>query len=95
MSKNLNVVVCQINPTLGDFEGNQNLILENYSDAIKKGADIVVFPEMAVCGYPPQDLLNNKGFIDANLDAIKNSKDVTIKIIFILKIIFTEIVICY
>ena len=49
MSKNLNVVVCQINPTLGDFEGNQNLILENYSDAIKKGADIVVFPEMAVC----------------------------------------------
>lgn len=72
MSKNLNVVVCQINPTLGDFEGNQNLILENYSDAIKKGADIVVFPEMAVCGYPPQDLLNNKGFVDANLDAIKN-----------------------
>ena len=71
MSQNLKVAVCQINPTLGDFEGNQNLILQKYNDALQKGANFVVFPEMSVCGYPPQDLLNNNGFIEANLNSIK------------------------
>jgi len=71
VSQNLKVAVCQINPTLGDFEGNQNLILQKYNDALQKGANFVVFPEMSVCGYPPQDLLNNNGFIEANLNSIK------------------------
>ena len=79
MSKSINVAVCQINPILGNFNFNLEKISSSYLEAVEKGADLVVFPEMATTGYPPQDLLNNNSFIDKNISSLDNfSKIVTI-----------------
>ena len=85
MSKALNVAVCQINPTLGNFQKNIDIISKNYKSAVEKGADLVVFPEMSLTGYPPQDLLNNKEFITETLLTHK-SADIKKKIITKIKI---------
>ncbi len=62
----MKITLAQINPTIGDFENNLNKILENISKAEKQGADLVIFPELALCGYPPKDLLLKKQFIEDN-----------------------------
>jgi NAD+ synthase (glutamine-hydrolysing) len=49
--------LAQINPTVGDIAGNTQIILEALAEAREKGAEVVVFPELAVIGYPPKDLL--------------------------------------
>jgi NAD+ synthase (glutamine-hydrolysing) len=60
----MKVAVFQLNPIIGDLEGNFNKI----KDCIQRGkqmqADICLFPEMALCGYPPQDLVLHRDFID-------------------------------
>ena len=79
MSQALNVAVCQINPTLGSFKSNIEKISLSYKNAIDNGADLVVFPEMSITGYPPQDLLSNNKFIKKNLSSLNDfSKIVTI-----------------
>ena len=55
----------QINPVVGDLDGNRRLILERLEAARAQGADLVLFPELAVTGYPPEDLLLRPGFIRA------------------------------
>ena len=45
--------IAQINPTLGDFNKNTQLIIKNIERAKKEGASIIVFPELAISGYPP------------------------------------------
>ena len=83
MSKALNVAICQINPVLGSFENNLKKIATNYEEAVKKGADFVVFPEMSITGYPPQDLLSSNKFVDQNIHCLENlSKMVTVPCIF-------------
>ncbi|MFQ6607893.1 MAG: NAD+ synthase [Fidelibacterota bacterium] len=62
----MKIAICQINTTVGDFENNCLKILDYYQRAIKQGVDLVVFPEMAVTGYPPQDLLTKRSFIRKN-----------------------------
>jgi NAD+ synthase/NAD+ synthase (glutamine-hydrolysing) len=57
------IALAQINPTVGDFEGNSRKILEFTRQAAQRGADLVVFPELAVCGYPPADLLEKPAFV--------------------------------
>ena len=69
--RTLRIGLCQINTTVGDIEGNTNKILDYIAKGKKTGADLLVFPEMAVTGYPPEDLLLMPKFIDANLKAIK------------------------
>ena len=54
----MKIAIGQINPTIGDFVGNRGKILEVVNQSRGDGADIVVFPEMCVCGYPPNDLLD-------------------------------------
>ena len=61
----MNAGIAQINTTVGDFAGNADKILHAYRELVKKGADFVVTPEMAVCGYPPMDLVFRSGFIAA------------------------------
>ncbi|OGP89590.1 MAG: NAD+ synthase [Deltaproteobacteria bacterium RBG_16_48_10] len=61
----------QINVTVGDIEGNTKKILDYIEKGKKMGVDIIVFPEMAVTGYPPEDLLLMPKFIEANLKAIR------------------------
>jgi NAD+ synthase (glutamine-hydrolysing) len=57
------IALAQINPTVGDFAGNTKKILEYAARAGDMGAGLVVFPELAVCGYPPADLLEKAVFI--------------------------------
>lgn len=61
-----NIALAQINPTIGDFEANRKKILEYVTRAENRGADLVLFPELAICGYPPQDLLQRPAFLEAN-----------------------------
>lgn len=60
----MKVAVGQINPTVGDLPGNRHRILHAIAEAERRGADLVVFPELALVGYPPRDLLLRAGFLD-------------------------------
>ncbi len=61
--RRLRVAVCQINTVMGDIDGNVARIFDCLDDAERAGADVAVFPEMAVCGYPPEDLVLKPGFV--------------------------------
>ncbi|OFV67124.1 MAG: NAD+ synthetase [Candidatus Syntrophoarchaeum caldarius] len=61
----------QINPTVGDISGNTSKIIRFIKAAAERGADLVVFPELAITGYPPKDLLLKPSFIKDNRDALK------------------------
>ncbi len=63
----MKIALCQINPTVGAFKDNKNLILSNYREAVKHGAELVVFPEMVITGYPIADLLYEDGFVQENM----------------------------
>ena len=54
--------LAQINTTVGDLSGNEAIILDAYHRLVKQGAELVIFPELAVCGYPPRDLLLKSRF---------------------------------
>jgi len=69
--RTLRIALAQINTTVGDFEGNVSKIINYIDKARRDGADIVAFPELAITGYPPEDLLLKPEFIDDNLDALK------------------------
>ena len=62
----MKIALAQINPIVGDFEYNLKKILENINRAEKEGAELVIFSELALCGYPPKDLLLKKQFIEDN-----------------------------
>ena len=68
----MNIALCQINTTVGDFDHNYDKILDNYYNCINKNADIIVFPELCISGYPPQDLLFEEGFIEKNSKVLEN-----------------------
>ena len=67
----LRIALAQVNCTVGDLEGNTLKIKDNIKKAQAGGADIVVFPELAITGYPPEDLLIKPKFIADNLAKIK------------------------
>ena len=66
----MKIALAQINPTVGDFSGNARKILEFADRASAGGADLVVFPELAVCGYPPADLLEKQAFLDRAAEVV-------------------------
>ena len=59
----MRIGLAQFNPTVGDLIGNRRQILAAYSSLVDQGAEFVVFPELAVCGYPPRDLLFKRRFV--------------------------------
>ena len=59
----LRIAICQINPTVGDLDGNVGLALAALAAAEEAGADVAVMPEMTITGYPPEDLLLKPGFV--------------------------------
>jgi NAD+ synthase (glutamine-hydrolysing) len=69
--KTLRIAMAQINPRVGDLAGNAARILEYSRRGARAGADLVVFPELALTGYPPEDLLLKPGFIDDNMECLK------------------------
>lgn len=66
----MKVAMAQINPTVGDLEGNIKTIREYIDNAKRCGADLVVFPELSVTGYPPQDLLLEIDFVERNKELL-------------------------
>lgn len=89
MNKALRLYCAQINPTVGDFKGNFKKISMHLERAKSSHCDIIAFPELAVPGYPPEDLLLKPAFIDENLkylSKIKNiADDITVIVGFINK----------
>lgn len=71
------VALAQINSTVGDLKGNANKIQKAVRRARQAGADLVVLPELAVTGYPPEDLLLKPFFIEDNLKALRSLVDET------------------
>jgi NAD+ synthase (glutamine-hydrolysing) len=61
----MKLALAQVDPVVGDLDGNRDLILARIHEARAGGVDLVVFPELAVTGYPPEDLLLRPGFIQA------------------------------
>ena len=66
----MKIALGQINPTIGDFSGNSQKIIEFARKAHAGGAAMVLFPELAVCGYPPRDLLEKPAFVARTLQTV-------------------------
>ena len=54
--------VAQLNSTVGDLDGNLELAMDAYEQLVGLGADLIIFPELFICGYPPRDLLLKENF---------------------------------
>ena len=85
--RNLRLAMAQINTTVGDLEGNTAKVLECIRKARAQQADLVVFPEMAIPGYPPEDLLFKPSFIRSNIEkmheVVANSQGITVIVGFV------------
>src|SRR5437899_10622197 len=68
--RRIRVGLAQINPTVGAIEANTRLVLDWMERAHAAGCDLVAFPELALTGYPPEDLLFKTAFIESNLRAL-------------------------
>lgn len=69
----MKIGIAQINTTVGDLSGNKSLILDAYKSLVADGAELIIYPELAVCGYPPRDLLFKTRFVtdtEATLEEI-------------------------
>ena len=67
----MKIALAQINQTIGDFQNNIEKICLTIDHARSKNADLVVFPELAITGYPPKDFLDIPAFVDENLKALE------------------------
>ena len=65
------IALGQFNAIVGDLSGNVEKMKVFWDRAAQAGADLVLFPELAICGYPPEDLLLEPEFVQANLDALR------------------------
>src|SRR5258706_3132019 len=62
----MRIALAQVNPTVGDLSGNVDRMARAARDAAGRGADVVVYPELSISGYPPRDLVEKPSFIDRN-----------------------------
>ena len=60
----MKIGIAQINTTVGDLSGNQQRILDAYEQLVTGGAELILYPELVICGYPPRDLLFKSRFVD-------------------------------
>jgi NAD+ synthetase len=67
----MKIALAQINTTVGDIRGNRDRVLQVLDQARSLGADLVALPELCLTGYPPRDLLGVHGFVDANIQALR------------------------
>jgi NAD+ synthase/NAD+ synthase (glutamine-hydrolysing) len=65
------IALGQINPTVGDFNGNASRIIEFARCALAGGAGLILFPELSVCGYPPRDLVERASFVAHNRESVE------------------------
>ena len=67
----MKIALAQLNPIVGDVEGNARLIAQALDRARDARADLLVTPELAVVGYPPKDLVLHREFVEANVQAVQ------------------------
>ena len=67
----MKIVLAQLNYHIGNFKANADKMIESINEAKSNGADLVVFSELAVCGYPPYDFLERKEFIQSCTESIE------------------------
>jgi NAD+ synthase (glutamine-hydrolysing) len=67
----MKIAMVQMNATIGDIQGNRDAVLQAIAKSERLGADLAVFPELCLTGYPPRDILGLDGFVEANLDAVQ------------------------
>lgn len=67
----MRIALAQINPIVGDIDGNASLITAAADEAVRQGADLVATPELAVFGYPPKDLLCRQRLVERNVQAVQ------------------------
>ncbi len=81
----MRIALGQINPTVGDLPGNLALMLRFAQDAAARHAELIVFPELSITGYPPRDLVEKPSFIERSERAVEQlagtTKDLPIAII--------------
>ena len=75
----MKIAVFQIDTIIGDIENNKAKIIKGYENAVADGADLVVFPELSLLGYPPLDLIEKKAFRQAVMKAAEKIASVTVK----------------
>jgi NAD+ synthase (glutamine-hydrolysing) len=68
----MKIALAQFNSTVGDFSGNSARMLEMAASAKSRGADLVIFSELCLCGYPPQDLVERPAFLERNQKFLKS-----------------------
>lgn len=73
----LRLALAQINVTVGDIDGNKEKITRKISEAAEAGADVAVFPELALTGYPPEDLLLKPHFLRRSMEAVQELAEST------------------
>jgi NAD+ synthase/NAD+ synthase (glutamine-hydrolysing) len=73
----MRIALGQINTTIGDLDGNVNKMVEASRQASARGAQLVVFPELAITGYPPQDLLEKESFVCRNESSLERLAHLT------------------
>src|SRR4030042_1503203 len=88
--RTLRVALAQINPTVGDLDGNVRKIISYIKKSKKFGAKIVAFPELAITGYPPEDLLLKSQFIKDNLTALKKIQENTFDILTVVGFVYRK-----
>lgn len=71
----MKIALGQINTKVGDLKGNTDLIIKNINKAKENGIDLIVFPELAITGYPPRDLLDFECFVKENLCCLEKIKE--------------------
>ncbi|MFY0682962.1 MAG: NAD+ synthase [Balneola sp.] len=78
----MNIRLAQLNPTIGDLSGNKDLILDSINKAKEDNVDLLVLPELIVCGYPPMDLLEREVFREmcyqVNYEIINSTQDIAV-----------------
>ena len=81
------IALAQINSVVGDLSGNSKKIVDYIDRAVDSDCDMVVFPELAITGYPPEDLIFRNSFVKANMekmnDIVKSRSDIIIVVGFI------------
>ena len=88
--REMRVGMAQINTTVGDFDGNTKKILEAIDQARSLDVDLLTFPELATCGYPPEDLLYKPRFLSQNLKVLETAINHSTGITLVLGFVDTE-----
>ena len=73
----MKVALGQINPTVGDFSGNSRKIIDFATRAKSEGAELIVFPELSVCGYPARDMVERPAFVQRNQETVERIAEAT------------------